>query len=372
MHPSRRNIIQALGAATLLAACQLPGGPKARGTSLRMTLAGQALMEYPLCREPYAGFADIVAEIQRGDVAFTDLEVAIRTPASGKPTRDNGFLHAASPDVLDCLRDMGFDLLALSNNHAWDLGTAGVLATRDAVTAAGFAAAGTGENLAAASAAGIWRRHGGVALVAAASGKLHDGAAATADRAGVNELRLGSDDVVDADDRDRILASIAAAARASGHVIAYLHNHQWGDDMARTRQWVRQFARDCVTAGASVFASHGAPLLHGIEIYQGKPLLHGLGSLVFHSRTEMGYYPAEVWQSAIVQLAFDDGELVQLEAVPVSLNERGDDAARALQTRGRPRIASGIEADAILARLLRLSAELGTRLRIDGNRAVLG
>lgn len=372
MQRSRRRIVKALAAAPLLAACQVPGTPGTRGAPLRMTLTGQALMEHPLCGDPYSGFDDIVAEVRRGDVAFTDLEVAIRTPASGAPTRDNEFLHAAEPAVLDCLRDMGFNLLALSNNHAWDLGTEGILATRDAVIAGGFVAAGTGANLAAASAAGVWPRHGGVALVAAASGKLHDGAAATADRAGVNELRLGSDDVINADDRDRMLASIAAAALESGYVIAYLHNHQWGEDMTLTRQWVRQFARDCVAAGASVFVSHGAPLLHGIEMYKGKPLLHGLGSLVFHSRTKPGYYRAEVWQSAIVQLSFDGGDLLQLEAVPVSMNEHGDDAARPLQTRGRPRIAIGGEAHAILTRLVRLSAELGTELRIDGDRAVLG
>jgi poly-gamma-glutamate synthesis protein (capsule biosynthesis protein) len=266
---------------------------------------------------------------------------------------------------------MGFDLLALSNNHAWDLGTEGILATRDAVIAAGFTAAGTGANLTAASAAGVWPRHGGVALVAAASGKLHDGAAATADRAGVNELRLDSNDVINAADRDRMLESIASAAHECSYVIAYLHNHQWGDDMRRTRPWVRQFARDCVAAGASVFVSHGAPLLHGIEMHMGKPLLHGIGSLVFHSRTAPGYYRAEVWQSAIVQLAFDGGELIQLEVVPVSMNEYGEVAARPLQTRGRPRIATGSEAETLLTRLARLSADFGTELRIDGNRAVL-
>jgi len=361
---NRRTMLKALGAAPLLAACGPP--------QLRMTLTGQALMEHPLCQDPYDGFAAVAAEIQRGDVAITDLEVAIKTPASGSPTRDSGFLHAAKPVVLKCLRDMGFDMLALSNNHAWDLGTAGVLATRDAVTAAGFTAAGTGANLREASAAGIWNQATSVALVAAASGKIRDGAAATPDRAGVNELRLLAGDEVNAEDQDRYLAALEAAALQSDYVVAYLHNHQWGDDMTRTRPWVRDFARRCVEAGADVFVSHGAPLLHGIEIYRGKPLLHGLGSLVFHSRTPSGYYPAEVWQSAIVQLGFAAGDLVQFEVVPVSLNELGDDPSRPLQTRGRPRIASGKQGHEILTRLVQKSAALGTVLRIEGDRAVLG
>ncbi|MEQ8205123.1 MAG: hypothetical protein RIA65_03025, partial [Woeseia sp.] len=119
------------------------------------------------------------------------------------------------------------------------------------------------------------------------------------------------------------------------------------------------------------YVSHGAPLLHGIEMFQGKPLLHSLGSLVFHSRTEPGYYVPEVWQSAIVQLAYDDGGLLQLEVVPVGLNEMGDDATRHLETRGRPRIATGAEAQRILERLQRISADLGTHLRIDDGKAYL-
>jgi hypothetical protein len=34
--------------------------------------------------------------------------------------------NRADPEVLDCLKDMGFNLLSLSNNHAWDLGEAGL------------------------------------------------------------------------------------------------------------------------------------------------------------------------------------------------------------------------------------------------------
>jgi transposase len=56
--------------------------------------------------------------------------------------------------------------------------------------------------------------------------------------------------------------------------------------------------------------------------------------------------------------------LRQLELVPVVLNERGDDAARQNETRGRPRIATGEDAQRILARLQVLSGAFGTSLRI--------
>ena len=47
-------------------------------------------------------------------------------------------------------------------------------------------------------------------------------------------------------------------------------------------------------------------MLHGIELHQGKPMLHGLGSLIFHSHTDIGYYILEVRETAIVHAGFQD------------------------------------------------------------------
>lgn len=369
MASSRRSVLKLLGTAPFVALGGLPA--YANDRRLRLTVTGQALIEHDLLARPYAGFDAVVAEIRRGDVAFTDLEMAIRTPASGAPTRTGEFFHTAGPEVLGCLQRMGFSLLSLANNHAWDLGTEGVLATRNAVAAAGFGHAGTGENRLIAAAAGFAPHRPDVALVAMAAGKIRDGAAATASRPGVNEMRFAADGTPDPDDMALNMAAIRSAARQADIVIACLHNHLWGDDMAATKPWARQFAHACLDAGASLFTSHGAPLLHGIEIHDGKPILHNLGSLIFHSRTKPGHYPPEVWQSAVVHLDFDGPAFRGLEVVPVGLNETGDDPSPPYATRGRPRLATGQDAEAILNRLATLSAAFGTRLELDQGRAFL-
>ena len=368
----RRQLIKAMAGGPLLYVVGCRSAAEVSSTGhFRLTLVGQSLLEHSLCANPYPGFFDVVAEIQTASLAFTNLEVAIRTPASGKPTRDNIFLHVAEPEVLDCLNTMGFGMLSLSNNHAWDLSSEGVLATRDAVARAGFAYAGTGRDIHAASAAGYWNGSRVVALVAAATGRIHDGAAATPDRPGLNELRFAGEDQPHPDDEARYLGAIAVASRKSDLVIAYLHNHQWGADMTVTRPWIRQFTKRCVDAGADVFVSHGAPVLHGIEIYKGKPILHGLGSLVFHTRTDPGHYAPIVWQSAIVHVDFAGDSMRGLTIVPLVLNEMGDDPDAHLETRGRPRIATGDLAGTILGRLQSNSADMGTSLSIDGERATL-
>lgn len=351
---NRRNALRLLGAAALLPfsnnlQAQTGSAVNERGSPglTRVTLAGQALMKYPLCSQPYDGLAEVIAELRKGDVVFTNLEVAIQTPASGAPTRDTEFFHAGSQETLDCMNTMGFNLVALSNNHAFDLGTEGIVATRDAVAAAGFVHAGTGNNVAQASAPEYLQSPTSAALVSMAMGKIRDGGAATDVRPGVNEVRLGADLVPNAEDLARNLASIREAKRHAGLVVAYLHNHEWGEDMAVTKPWAREFARQCIDAGADIFVSHGAPLLHPIEIYKGKPLLHGLGSLVFHSHTEIGYYVPEVWESAIIHLDFEGDTLRKLDIVPLWTNEVGDDPNNHWPTRGRPRLAHGAQATRI-------------------------
>lgn len=365
----RRRVLGALAGLPLVAA-GCGHSPTDRKVT-RITLAGQALMTHPLCAEPYDGFDAVVAELKRGNVVFTDLEVAIQTPESGAPTRNTSFLHTATPEVLSCLSAMGFNTLALSNNHAWDLDTKGILATRNAVRNMGFAAAGTGSNLAEATAAGLMNTgNGSAALVAMATEKIPDGAAATPTRAGVNELRL-ADGKPHVDDANRILSAIAVARRGSDTVIAYHHNHDWRGDMRVTHDWSVAWARRCADAGADIYVSHGAPLLQGIARHNRSILLFGLGSLVFHSRTEPGYYLPEVWESAIVHLEYSGGRLDSVEIVPVVLNEMGDDPSRQEATRGRPRIADAGNARRILERLAAQCAEHGVDMIVNGERGFL-
>ena len=58
------------------------------------------------------------------------------------------FFGCSAPMVLDALKDIGFNALALSNNHAFDLGPPGVLSTLEEVAQRGFLHAGIGADAA--------------------------------------------------------------------------------------------------------------------------------------------------------------------------------------------------------------------------------
>lgn len=338
-----------------------------------MTLAGQSLIKHDLRHVVPGEMSAMRALLQpAGDVIFTNLEAAIAGPFGGEPTRRTQFFHASPPPVLDCLLELGFNLLSTSNNHSWDLGEAGILSTLHETRRRGFVTAGTGRNLGEASApAFLDTAQGRVALIACASGRISDGAAADTMRAGVNEVRLGTDGELVPADVERIHDAIRQARRFAGLVIVYQHDHHWEEDRRATPEWKQRFARGCIDAGADLFVSHGIPQLHGAEIYRGRAIFYGLGSFIFHTITTVGHYEPEVWQSVLVDLTYRDKVLTELAVRPILLNERGLDPERDHATRGLPRAARGEEAERVLNEFARLSARHGTTVRRTGDSAVI-
>jgi poly-gamma-glutamate synthesis protein (capsule biosynthesis protein) len=235
--------------------------------TLRLFVLGQALMQHDLRAESWPYFAALAAMFAPVDLCFTDLETAIRSPSAEPPTREGVFLHAAAPPVLDCLKDLSISLLATANNQIWDLGTGGITGTLDELDARSFTHAGAGSNLAEAAAPAYrLTANGIVALVAAASGAIREGAAATATRAGVNGLRREMSGILNADDVPRICNAIFEAAAHADIVLAYHHNHLLEQGGRQTPQWQRLFARQCIDAGASLYVSLGAPRLQATPL----------------------------------------------------------------------------------------------------------
>ncbi len=339
---------------------------------LQVNVLGQALIQHDLRAECWPDFAELAAMMARADLCCTDLETAIHSPSAEAATRDGVFLHAADPSVLDCLRELSVSLLATANNHVWDLGTGGIVGMLAELDVRAVRHAGAGADLAAAAAPAYRQTaNGTVALAAMASGAVRAGAAATATRAGINELRLAADGQPETADLARILGAIAEAAARADVVIACHHNHILEEGGRRTPQWQCEFAHRCIDAGASLYVGHGAPRLHGIEIYRTRPVFYDLGNLIFQTATADGFYDAAVWQSVVAECRFASGRFRGMRLIPLQLNALGVAGPGDLATRGRPSIARGPAADAILDRLAELSRPFGTVLeRADGTATI--
>ena len=296
----------------------LVGGVRRRSTmhGLRLTLLGQSMIQHDL-RETKRG-AECLAALQSelyGDVIFSELESAILTSGmQAIPTRNTVFFHAAEPCVIDCLQQLHVNLLGLSNNHTGDLGVEGVKQLLHEMQKRQLTYAGAGLSLhEAAAPCYLDTANGRCALVSFAS-KVPIGSDATAERPGVNAVWMADMDSQKLNKADvkRVIDSIASAAADADVVIAYQHNHYWEksnvNEASCLSTWKRKLAHKCIDAGANIYVGHGDPRLQGIEIYKGCVILYCLGSLFFQTKTEVGFYGAEVWESVIVQVHCHKGE----------------------------------------------------------------
>jgi hypothetical protein len=115
--------LRALGAAACavmtMVAVDLAAGRQSAPDTLTITLTGQSMLRSDL-RASAPKAMPVMAGLLKGEVVFTNFEGAIARPGQ-RVSEGRGVL--APPAALDALKALGFNLLSLSNNHAFDLNT---------------------------------------------------------------------------------------------------------------------------------------------------------------------------------------------------------------------------------------------------------
>jgi poly-gamma-glutamate synthesis protein (capsule biosynthesis protein) len=196
------------------------------------------------------------------------------------------------------------------------------------------------------------------------------------------------------EDVKEIAAVVKSAAGLADHVIVTIHAHEGGRDRLVPADFLVTFARAMVDAGADMFVGHGPHVLRGVEIYKGKPILYSLGDFVFQNETlvrlpsenyenlglgssahvndfndarynfDKSGFPADrmIWEAVVAIPRFRGDELLSLAFHPITLG-----FGQPRSVRGRPMLAQGELAQKILGDLVKLSAEMGTKIAIrDG------
>jgi poly-gamma-glutamate capsule biosynthesis protein CapA/YwtB (metallophosphatase superfamily) len=424
--------------------------------NITMALAGDATINRRLSvyEEPeYLRMTDI---IRKATVAYVNLETLLHDyeddafPAASPATYQRG-----APEMAKELVWMGFDIVSTANNHSMDFGVGGLRSTLRATRAAGLTASGTGENLALARAPGYRETAGGRVALISASSTFNDEDRAGHQRAdlrgrpGLNPIRFETTNVVTAaqmealrqirrdlrlgggggsdageslnfqgnryvvgdrphvittahkGDLAEIVAAVKDAKRQADWVIVSSHTHE-GPSRTEPAQFLVEFARAVIDAGADLFVGHGPHVLRGIEIYKGKPIFYSLGVFISQSETAalQGYdnyesyasstlnpfsatpsefYDArnarsgggrsideERWTSAMAVADFRGGNLSEIRLYPVDL---GFHLPRSQQ--GRPVLATGAKAREILEGVRKLSEPLGTQVEVREGVAVI-
>ncbi len=378
--------------------CTTGSAQRPQPASITITLAGQSMIRSDI-RATAPGAVSAIQGLLRGDVVFTNVEAAV---AERGETVHEGRGFLTPPEALDALTTFGFNLLSLSGNHAFDLKATGIQNTIREADSRKIVHAGTGNNLAAAAAPGyLHTPKGTIALIASASGLITPGGSATADRPGVNELRVeagdreneATADLPDAPgntpnpaDSQRILQSIRDARQHADLVIVYQHNHVFGNHSFATiftegmperlapNDWLRKWTHAEVDAGADIVVMHGAPLLHGVEMYHGRPIFYDLGNFIYNVPPTLTYIDEPMnWESAVAYVQFQGKNLQSISFRPIGLNNVGEGQPdihneyannQFLDTRGLPSPATGARAGYILQRLADASKAFGTKIEV--------
>jgi len=402
---------------------------------------------------PEPRFLDLVEIIRGADVAFTNLEVLLHDYEGYPAAECGGTYTRAAPEIIEDLKWMGFDIVSTANNHSLDYMYGGLMATLEHLDAAGVPHAGTGLNLAEArQPAYLETARGRVALIAAASTFASFGRAGAArrdlhGRPGLNPLRyetsyvvggetlealkraadeMGLAEVVQPDgayyflrskfvvggaagvhttphrgDMEGNLEAVRDAARQADWVLFSLHAHAGREgDPERPAEFIEEFARACIDAGAHAFIGHGHHAMRGVEIRDGRPIFYSLGNFIFQNETVMKMpadfyerygldpyrgtpadaydarqkapprpgYPAQkwftddekYWLSVVPSMVFEGDRLRELKLHPIELGQ-----SMPRPRRGRPVLAEPELAAKVLGIMRRLSRPYGTEIAVE-------
>ena len=196
-----------------------------------------------------------------------------------------------------------------------------------------------------------------------------------------------------AGDRKRLLDAVREAKKNCRLIfmLVHCHDNDWTSN-SNPPLYYREFAHDCIEAGVSAIFGGGCHSLRGIEIYRNAPIFYSLGDFIYQG-PQVEILPADfmekygidifssakeaLWtrsrggkvglhcdkcnyQTVLPKLEFTDGVMTGFRLLPVHLNfERQDDL------KGLPVPAEGEEAQEICRILDGLSADYGTRLKLE-------
>lgn len=242
--------------------------------ALRVTVAavgdimlGTDYPEHRLADDDGAGYLSAAAPtLQTADIAFGNLEGVLMT--GGEPEKQCSnpaacYLFRSPPHYAGHLREAGFDVMSLANNHARDFGEAGRDASMQALTAHGIRHSGR-EGLVAS-----WQQGElSLAMIAFSPTKeswqlltIEAGAAAVAELAAAHDIVIVS---------FHGGAEGTPGAERLGFGMEFAYGEKRGD--------VVEFAHRVIDAGADLVLGHGPHIPRAMELYRERLIAYSLGN----------------------------------------------------------------------------------------------
>jgi len=308
---------------------------------LRLILLGDVMLGRLVNRAltyepPEYPWGNVLPLLLTADALVLNLECVISD--RGEPWPGKTFVFRSDLKNVAVLESARVTAVSLANNHVLDMGGDALGDCLNVLAERRIASAGAGLSLEAARRPALFQ----IGSVEAALIAFTDNEPGWEARGATPGVFYAPVDPRDG--RFRVLLdSIREAASLADLVIVSAHwGGNWGEKPPDSH---RQAAHLFIDAGAHVIHGHSAHVLRGVEIYRNRPIFYSCGDFVDD------YAVDEIErndQSCVFALELDDQRMSRLLLVPTVI--------RNLQAQ----LACGRDREAILARMRRLSDELGT------------
>lgn len=254
---------------------------------------------------------DVTPILEKADIAFGNLEgpladggVSVKC-GRGRP---NCYAFRMPTRYGKYLKDAGFDVLSVANNHASDFGDAGRTSTRKTLDDLGIKHAGSDKDQF--STTYLESRGKTVAFIGFAHNSLVPN---------VNDLSFARQLVLAADKKaDIIVVSFHGGAEGTD---SYHVPNRTEMFFGEARGNLPLFSRTVIDAGADLVLGHGPHIVRGMEIYKDRLIAYSLGNFATYGWFRLEGGTAE---SMILEVTLNaDGSFSSGKINPVMLEGRG-------------------------------------------------
>lgn len=347
-----KTVLCGLAAAALLYAWRDGAQPvaskpaAANATEITLSAVGDILLDRGVAQQIerhglHYPFSHAAPLLKNADIAFGNLECPIASEGTKIVKR---FVFKAKPEYSQALRDAGFDMLSLANNHTLDCGRTGLLETMQNLQRHNIRWTGAGRNRSEAEASTILHVRGLRVAFVGFCQFLPEGVF-------TNDAKPS----IAFASSENVRRVVSATRKQSDVVVASFH---WGTEYAnRPRALQTELAHAAARSGADLVLGHHPHVLQGLQTIVTRDastrkvrrtlVAYSLGNFVFDPARERGAAPTE---TIVLRCRLGKRGIVSAQAVPMKIDNT------------RPRPATAAEAKAILARLAMLSRELGARV----------
>ena len=253
-------------------------------------------------------FESVKPQLKGADILFGNFESTMTDYPYSSKGGGGGMLFAfrTPPSYAKLLKDAGFDILSVANNHSYDFHEQGFKDTIKNIDSNGMKAVGKRDQI-------VYKNVKGVnfAFIGFSNyGEVHNS---------LLELKAGAEVVKKAKQKaDIVVISVHAGAEGTGAInVRNKTEFFYGENRGN----MVLFSRTMIDAGADLILGHGPHVMRALELYKGKLIAYSLGNFMGYRTLSTA---GELGQSLILDVKMTpQGDFVSGKVIPIELDSRG-------------------------------------------------